>query len=251
MSATDITVAQFSEFVAETGYKTAAEREGFAFGIWNTSTNQWDRHAGASWRSPGFAQTPQDPVVDVDWDDAVAFCRWLSGNEGKTFRLPTEAEWEYACRAGTQTAYFWGDDPELGKGFANCLDQSAKARFALFPPFGWSDGFVYTSPVGTFRANPWGLYDMLGNVLQWCSDFYGVYPARDSDGPATDPALAEGKQRNLRGGAFVYGPKHCRCAFRGRNDAGFRNFYIGFRIVEEGGAGRETITEGNTPGNKR
>jgi formylglycine-generating enzyme required for sulfatase activity len=229
MSATDVTVSQFAAFVTDTGYKTAAEREGFAFGTWNTKANEWDRHDGASWRNPGFAQTLDDPVVDVDWDDANAFCQWLSEKEGKTCRLPTEAEWEYACRAGTQSAYFWGNDADAGSGFANCLDQSAKGRFSLFPPFGWSDGFVYTSPVGSFKPNGWGMYDMLGNVLQWCSDFYGEYPTDST----TDPAPSKGKQRNLRGGAFVYGPKHCRCAFRGRNDATFRNFYIGFRIVED------------------
>jgi len=228
MSVTDITVAQFGAFVQDTGYKTAAETEGWAYGAWNTTTNQWDKLSGASWRNPGFAQTPDHPVVDVTWYDAFAFCGWLSGKDGKEYRLPTEAEWEYACRAGSQTAYFWGDDPDGGAGFANGLDQCAKDRFTLFPPFNWTDGYVYTSPVASFKPNRWGLYDMLGNTLQWCSDFFGDYPAQT----ATDPALSAGRQRNLRGGAFIYGPKHCRCAFRGRNDPDFRNFYIGFRVVE-------------------
>jgi formylglycine-generating enzyme required for sulfatase activity len=231
MSATDVTVAQFAAFVADSGCKTAAETEGWAYGAWNTSSNAWDKFAGASWRAPGFPQTSQDPVVDVTWGDAIAFCRWLSEKDGRTYRLSTEAEWEYACRAGTQTAYFWGDDPSAGQGFANCLDQTAKERFTLFPPFDWSDGFVYTSPVATFRPNKWGLYDMLGNVLQWCGDYFADYPAE----PVSDPAPAVGKQRNLRGGAFIYGPKHCRCAFRGRNDPNFRNFYIGFRVVRSDG----------------
>ncbi|HEX3357675.1 MAG TPA: formylglycine-generating enzyme family protein [Tepidisphaeraceae bacterium] len=227
MSVSDITVAQFAAFIADTHYKTTAEKEGWAYGVWNAAANRWDKLAGASWRNPGIPQTPNHPVVDVSWHDAVAFCRWLSEKERKTYRLPTEAEWEYACRAGSQSAYFWGNDPDAGAGFANCLDQSAKERFTLFPPFNWTDGFVYTSPAASFKPNQWGLYDMLGNTLQWCSDYFTDYPTD----AATDPAPSTGQQHNLRGGAFVYGPKHSRCAFRGRNDPGFRNYYIDFRIV--------------------
>jgi formylglycine-generating enzyme required for sulfatase activity len=231
MSATHVTVAQFAAFVKDSGYVTAAEKEGWAYGAWNTTTNQWDKFDGANWRNPGFPQTPDHPVVDVTWNDAMAFCQWLSQKEGKTYALPTEAQWEYACRAGSNTAYIWGDDPDAGAGFANCLDQSARERFTLFPPFNWFDGFVYTSPVASFKPNAWGLYDMLGNTLQWCSDYFGDYPPDQPGHPITDPARTTGEQRNLRGGAFIYGPKHSRCAFRGRNNADFRNFYIGFRII--------------------
>jgi sulfatase modifying factor 1 len=227
MSTTHVTVAQFAAFVKDSGYVTAAEKEGWAYGAWNAKTNQWDKLDGASWRHPGFPQTPDHPVVDVTWNDAMTFCDWLSQKEGKTYRLPTEAQWEYACRAGSQGAYIWGDNPDAGAGFANCLDQTAKERFNLFPPFNWSDGFVCTSPVASFKPNAWGLYDMLGNTLQWCSDYFGDYPS-DAVG---DPARESGEQRNLRGGAFIYGPKHSRCAFRGRNNPDFRNFYIGFRVV--------------------
>jgi formylglycine-generating enzyme len=227
MSTTDVTVAQFGAFIADTQYKTLAEKEGWAYGAWNSAANQWDKLVGVSWRNPGFPQTPDHPVVDVSWDDAVAFCHWLSEKEGKTYRLPTEAEWEYACRAGSQSAYFWGDDPDAGAGFANGLDQSGKEQFKLFPPFNWNDGYVYSSPVASFKPNRWGLYDMLGNTLQWCDDYCAPYPS----GTVIDPVSSAGQQRNLRGGAFVYGPKHCRCAFRGRNDPDFRNYYIGFRIV--------------------
>ncbi len=230
MGVTHVTVAQFAAFVQATGYQTTAERQGWAFGIWNLATNAWDKHPGASWRHVEFAQTADDPVVNVSWHDAVAFCHWASTLELKAVRLPTEAEWEYACRAGGHAAYIWGDDPDAGAGWANGLDQSAKDRFTLFPPFAWTDGFVHTSPVASFKPNGWGLYDMLGNTLQWCGDTFGDYPTAD----VTDPNPQDGKQRNLRGGAFVYGPKHCRCAFRGRNDPDFCNFYIGFRVLRAG-----------------
>jgi sulfatase modifying factor 1 len=229
LAVTHVTVAQFAAFAAATGYQTTAERQGWAYGIWNLTTNAWDKHPGASWRKPEFAQADDHPVVNVSWHDATAFCQWLGTAEGKTVRLPTEAEWEYACRAGSHTAYIWGDDPDAGAGWANALDWSAKDRFTLFPPFRWSDGFVYTSPVASFKPNGWGLYDMLGNTLQWCADTFGDYPTSD----VADPSFQDGKQRNLRGGAFVYGPKHTRCAFRGRNDPDFCNYYIGFRVLRE------------------
>ena len=238
LATTTVTVRQFAAFVGQSGYQTTAEREGWANGAWNVAENRWERLSGASWRNPGFAQTDDHPVVSVSWDDANEFCRWLGAQEGRRYRLPTEAEWEYACRAGTQTAYPWGRQPAGGFGWANGDDQAGKDRFTLFPPFPWNDGYVFTAPVGHFQANAWGLHDMIGNVLQWCSDWYGDYPNGDVEDPA---GPRSGAQRILRGGAFVYGPRHCRSAFRGRNDPDFRNFYIGFRVAltaEPSGHGR-------------
>jgi len=228
MGATHVTVGQFAAFAEATGYRTAAERDGFSNGIWNLQEKKWNRLEGASWKNPGFPQDENHPVVAVTWNDARAFCAWLSAQEHRSYRLPTEAEWEYACRAGVTTAYPWGDNPDDGQGWANCDDVVSKKEFNLFPAFNWSDGWYYTSPVGTFRPNAWGFYDMIGNALQWCGDWYGEYPG----GPADDPQGAPtGRERVLRGGAFVYGPKHCRCAFRGRNVPELRNYYVGFRVA--------------------
>jgi formylglycine-generating enzyme required for sulfatase activity len=219
----------------QSGYKTLAETQGWAYGAWNAGTNQWDKIQGASWQRPGFEQRDDHPVVDVSWIDAVAFCQWLSKKEGKRYHLPTEAQWEYACRAGTQTAYPWGENPDDGAVWANGCDQSAKQTFNLFPPFNWTDGYLYTSPVGAFRANAWGLHDMIGNALEWCNDWYDQYPGEGSadieQAVTVDPTgPAQGEQHVLRGGAFVYGPRQSRSAFRGRNWPDFRNFYIGFRV---------------------
>lgn len=231
IATTPVTRGQFAAFIADTNYKTSAEREGWSCGAWNAKTNAWDKLVNANWRNPGFEQTDEHPVVDVDFNDAFAYCQWLSKRDARTYRLPTEAEWEYASRAGASTAWFWGDDPADGAGRLNALDESARQTFTLFPPFPWNDGFIHTSPVTQFRANDWGVRDALGNVLQWCSDWFADYPTAattiDPQGPPT------GTQRCLRGGAFVYGPKHTRNAFRGRNDPTFRNFYIGFRVVRE------------------
>ena len=110
----EVTVGQFGKFVSDTGYKTDAERnkdfEG-AFGF-NAATGKFEQNKGYSWRQVGFPQGDDHPVVNVSHNDAVAFCAWLSRKEGQTYRLPTEAEWEYACRAGTTTRYYHGDDPE-------------------------------------------------------------------------------------------------------------------------------------------
>lgn len=232
LGATHVTVGQFTAFVKSSRHQTAAEKQGWANGSWNLAENKWNRLIGASWRHPGFAQEESHPVVCVNWHDAKAFCDWLSLKEGRHYRLPTEAEWEYASRAGQTTAYLWGNDPNDGQGWANCSDQTAAGRFTLFPAFTWSDGFIYTSPVGTFRRNAWGFQDMLGNTLQWCGDWFGEYPTS----AATDPqGPAAGKERVLRGGSFLYGPRHCRCAFRGRNLPEFQNYYIGFRVVLETG----------------
>jgi sulfatase modifying factor 1 len=230
VATTQVTVGQFAVFTKASGFQTAAEKEGWAYGAWNAQENKWDRMDGGSWKNPGFAQTENHPVVCVNWHDATAFCQWLSQHEGRRYRLPTEAEWEYACRAGTNTAYPWGNNPDDGKGWANTCNQTASNLFNLFPPFKWSDDFLYTSPVATFRPNAWGLHDMIGNTLQWCGDWFTNYPAGSVSDPKGPP---DGKERVLRGGAFVYGPRHCRCAFRGRNSPEFRNFYVGFRVVLE------------------
>lgn len=230
LGAMTVTVGQFAQFATETGYRTAAEQTGVSHGAWNVAADRWDTRPGGSWKNPGFAQNENHPVVCVTWHDANAFCDWLGAREHRRCRLPTEAEWEYACRAGATTAFPWGDNPDDGKGHANGDDATAKNIFTIFPAFNWSDGFIYTSPVGMFRPNAWGLFDMIGNTLQWCGDRFGALPP----GAVTDPAgVIEGGERVLRGGAFVYGPARCRCAFRGHNSPEFENFYIGFRVVLE------------------
>jgi formylglycine-generating enzyme required for sulfatase activity len=225
MGATEVTVGQFAAFVKEAAYQTDADKEGWAYAWTGT---QFDKVNGASWRKPGFPQDDTHPVTEVSWNDAAAFCQWLSRKSGRTVRLPTEAEWEYACRAGTTTAYQWGDDPDMGKGWCNAADQTAKARFPNWVAFNWSDGYVFTSPAGSFRANAWGLYDMHGNVWEWCADWYGEYPA----GAATDPkGAASGTSRVFRGGAWDFSLGCYRPASRASFTPESRNYDFGFRVV--------------------
>lgn len=234
MGTTHVTVDQFAAFVEDTGYKTDAEKEGSSLGmaVKDGKPGGMLNIASVPWRQPPprFGQKGDHPVVWVSWNDAQAFCRWLSKKTGMTVRLPTEAEWEYASRAGTQTVYPWGDSADDGKGWANCADRALnEVLYAVSADnfFGWDDGFVYTSPVARFKANAFGLYDMVGNACQWCGDWEGTYGSRavtDPEGPR------EGKLRVLRGGSWSGGPTFCRCDIRYANAPTERTDNFGFRI---------------------
>jgi formylglycine-generating enzyme len=224
----EVTRGQFRAFVNDSGYKTDAEKVGFAL-IW--TGNEWQRRAGGSWRDVGFEQNDDHPVVNTSWNDAVAFAQWISRKERRHYRMPTEAEWEFACRAGTQTAYPWGNNPDDGGGFANAADQTAKRQFAHLTAFNWDDGFVYTAPVGKFKPNAWGLYDMIGNALEWCWDYYGEYPngvTVDPKGPSKGDKIGA---RVLRGGSWYNRPQDIRLGFRHSHAASYQLNVIGFRLA--------------------
>jgi formylglycine-generating enzyme required for sulfatase activity len=249
MGAYPVTIGQFKPFVQVTNYKTDAERNdpsldtpgeprrtgpgGYGY---NKETGKLDteRNPKHTWRDTGFPQADDHPVVDVSWNDAVAFCKWLSEKERKTYRLPTEAEWEYACRAGTTTRYWCGDDPESLLNIANIYDQSSAKVFPEWAKFALKgdDGFPFTAQVGSFRPNPFGLYDMHGNVWQWCSDWYGEdYYAKS---PVNDPKGPDsGRQHVRRGGAWHSWAMYVRSSFRNYNTPQSRYFNLGFRVVRE------------------
>jgi formylglycine-generating enzyme required for sulfatase activity len=202
LGVTHVTVDQFAVFAAKTGYTTDAEREG----------------GGPTWRKPGIAQKGDHPVVCISYNDARAFCDWLSKISAKNCHLPAEAQWEYACRAGTSTAYSWGDDPAEGKPWAH-----------------WNAPRGGTVPAGSLQPNPWGLCDMHGNVLAWCSDCYGPY----ATGTVTDPAgptaafpydSSAGRNHVLRGGAWHLPPAQCRSAYRHWGAVDHRFNSLGFRV---------------------
>lgn len=209
LQTTEVTVDEFRQFAQAAGYRSEAEVSGTGFA---SNGKDWVPTAGVSWQSPGFTQSGRDPVVCVTWNDARAFCEWLSRKEGRVYRLPTEAEWEFACRTGAPTRWpFAGDESQL-------------------PAYAWytANAQGRTHPVGSLKANTWGFHDMLGNAWEWCGDFYtDVYP---SDQPATDPAgPATGDRRAIRGGGWADGPSDLRPATRWGlpptdpdNDTGFR-----------------------------
>ncbi len=227
-----VTRGQFRQFVKESGYKTDAEKgeKPGAWG-WNADEKRFERNEKYTWRNVGFEQTDEHPVVVVSWNDAVAFCKWLSAKEGRSYRLPTEAEWEYACRAGTTTRYSSGDDPETLATVGNVADAALKAKNLGFP---WtihaSDGYVFTAPVGQFKPNAFGLYDMHGNAFQWCADwdgwnYYGKSPVDDPAGPNS------GTGRVLRGGSWTSRPNYARSASRYSLFPADRHIDSGFRVA--------------------
>jgi formylglycine-generating enzyme required for sulfatase activity len=190
----------------------------FFLGQTVVTQGQWKAVMGTEpWSGKDAVREGDDyPAVYVTWDDAQAFCRKLSEQEGKTYRLPTEAEWEYACRAGTSTLYSFGDDA------------SRLGEYAWFTKNAADAGESYAHKVGTKRPNPWGLYDMHGNVCEWCQDWYGPYGTAAQVDPA---GPSSGSDRVLRGGRWVYLAAYCRSAFRDGYlpDYGLDSF--GFRVV--------------------
>ena len=228
-----VTNRLFQQFVQQTGYRTTAEQEGKAYAM--ISAGKWKEVKGAHWRKPEGGETVFDshraehPVVSVSWEDAHAYCRWA----GK--RLPTEAEFEYATRAGTNTKYWWGDGHPSSRLVANIADESLKRQYSDWPgPImtGYDDGYIRTAPVGSFDANPFGLYDMTGNVWEWTADWYGEQyyeksPQRNPKGPSS------GEYCVLRGGSWGHRPGSVRSANRYRNTPTLRHDSVGFRCAQD------------------
>jgi formylglycine-generating enzyme required for sulfatase activity len=211
-----VTRGQFRKFVDDSGYQTDAEKGDYR-GAWglNPKTGTRDFDKNRSWRNAGFPQTDEHPAVCLSWKDAAAFCEWLSKKEGKRYRLPTEAEWEYACRAGTTTRYYSGDGPETLAKVANVADAAFRAEFpnANGCTGKISDGFAFTSPVGLFKPNGFGLYDMSGNAFEFCADWYdkNYYRVSSVDDPKGPDA---GDGRVIRGGGWSSCPAYATSALR-------------------------------------
>ena len=185
----------------------------FKMGVHEVTQDQYEQVMGVN---PSKYKGANNPVEMVSWEDAVEFCRRLSElpaekAAGNVYCLPTEAEWEYACRAGTTTKYSFGDDDSGLGDYAWHSENSGRT----------------THPVGSKLPNAWGLYDMHGNVWEWCQDRYGDYPS----GSVTDPSGAtSGSLRVYRGGCWYYSAGSCRSAFRDGDSPSFRHYYCGFRV---------------------
>ena len=204
----------------------------FYMGVTEVTQEQYEAMTGGN---PSEFQGAKNPVEMVFWEDAVAFCQAVSRKTGKTVRLPTEAEWEYACRAGTKTVYQWGDDPDDGEGWCNWAYKGRKRQFLMWTWYPSDDGYgATTAPAGSFKPNRWGLYDMHGNVWEWCSDYhaedyYASANNLDPKGPRS------GDARVLRGGSWFDLGQGCRSANRVSLKPAHRYAYYGFRVVVSAG----------------
>ncbi len=243
MSATEVTVGQFREFVRSSGYKTEAEK-GDGGMVWSYEESRWTPRKGMAWNSAPWRISDDQPVVFVSWNDAQAFCRWLGRKEKRTYRLPTEAEWEMACRGGAAWVRFpWGNKLP-GDRDTNFGDGSPKLPESLTTV---NDGYEFVSPVGVYPPNAFGLYDMAGNVMEWVQDFYGrnYYdgsPLEDPKGPDV------GTSRVNKGGNWFASPADGRCAFRGFSGPEMSFWNLGFRVVmeENGDKWARSTKTGNT-----
>jgi len=195
----------------------------------------WEQGEGLSWRNPGFVQNGSHPAVCLSWDDAKAYVAWLRKKTSKRYRLLTEAEWEYAARAGTTTRFYFGDEQKDFCRYGNGADQTARSKIAgaqqwTIAPC--SDGYSYTAPVGSFLPNGFGLYDMHGNAAQRVEDCeHQFYPGAPSDGSAWTSS-GDCNNRITRGGSWSDSPSELRAAFRGLGfTAADRYDNLGFRVA--------------------
>jgi formylglycine-generating enzyme required for sulfatase activity len=191
--------------------------------------------ARRDWRSPGFPQDDTHPVACVSWEDATAYVTWLSKRTGRNYRLLTEAEWEYAARAGTATARFWGDDGARGCEYSNGADVSTAAKIPAakaWPVAACNDRYAYTAPVGSYRANAFGLHDTLGNVGEWTQDCWiANYRSAPVDGGAS--LAGDCRLRAVRGGSWDDAPVGLRSAYRVGSPTSIRLYSRGFRVAAD------------------
>jgi sulfatase modifying factor 1 len=230
----ETTVGQFRKFVERTGFVTDGEKNDGG----NAHDEQavWKHRPGTNWRRPGFAAPftlkNDHPVVQVSHADATAYCDWLNRREGTGVRyaLPTEAQWEWACRAGTATRYWWGNDVDDTGKVANVGDERLKQVQPKWPReiMPMNDRHAFLAPVGTFRSNPFGLRDMLGNVWEFTSTRYGNYPKELSIDPGD---LSTDRGFVPRGGGWSNVAADVRSASRNADPPHFCHSNLGFRVA--------------------
>lgn len=232
---TEVTVAEFRQFVEASGFVTDAERNTEEKGCWSydhTAEAHWDWWPWASWRLPvkDLDVKPDNPVGCVSFNDVQAYIAWLGKESGQHYRLPTEAEWEYAARAGTTTARYWGNNPDIACRYANVADRKTIKALAWAQTHRCDDGRFFYAEAGALLPNPWGLHDMLGNVWEWaCSRFEDKYNGAEQScldaTPKFDDLLV------VRGGGWNADAPRVRAAYRDWRTAWARQANLGFRLV--------------------
>ena len=217
----EVTREEFRQFTEDTGYRA----EGCKIYAQN-----WQDSANSSWLDPGYEQQDSHPATCISWNDAKAYVRWLSKKTKHPYRLPSSAEWEYVARAGTAGSRYWGDDNNRACRYGNVADGTAEKIYNGWQVHPCDDQFVHTAPVGSFRPNEFGVYDVLGNAFEWVEDCWnGNYENAPANG---DPwTSGDCTQRVLRGGSWYSMPEYVRSAFRNRFDSNERSSTFGFRVA--------------------
>lgn len=234
MSLTEVTVAEFGRYVAQAGARPRATRRGNSI-VYDERSGNFARRSGADWRSgyDGRPAGPNDPVLHVSVRDAELYAAWLSDQTGRHYRLPSEAEFEYALRAGKPGRFAWGNDaipPERSGNFAGGNDVSPGGRTWNNAFVGFGDGYWGPAPTGRFEPNAWGLHDLAGNVSEWVADcWHASYRRAPADGAAWfNPGC---RSRVVRGGVWAGSPAQTRSAWRAPMDSDMTSARIGFRLV--------------------
>jgi len=225
----EVTMAEFQTFVSSMRYKTVAENVGTGK-LYSDSVGDFIDSSGINWRFDDHGKPrPLNeynnyPVTQVSWDDATEYCKWLSKLTGNHYRLPTEAEWEYAAGGGNASK-------TIRTKWPGTSNEDSLRHFGNYFEVGKDkDGYEYTSPIGKFRPNSLGLYDMAGNVWEWCNDLKGKYNEYHEENPP-GPKVGSSNEMVMRGGSWKQIPKRCRTAARGNQDKEFRRSNIGFRLA--------------------
>ena len=237
MAETEVTLEQYRAFVEETNHH---QEKAYYKGKLLVGCNYYDGKsygyiAGHNWKNPGYPQREDAPVVCVSWSDATAYAAWLSKKTGRTYRIPSTVEFEYASRAGTSTPWFWGNDPDKACEYANVGDRAFANQYPSRPSFSCTDGYVYTASVKKFKPNPFGLYDIIGNAWEWTND---CFHEDLSDAPVDGSSWEEEGSgdctfRTPKGGSWISGIAWSRAAVRSRDGANYRSFMLGFRVAAE------------------
>lgn len=234
MALTEVTVAEFGRFVASAGARPRATRRGNSL-VYDERSGNFVRRSGVDWRSgyDGRPADPGDPVLHVSVRDAEAYAVWLSEHTGRHYRLPSEAEFEYALRAGTPGRYPWGNQglpPADSGNFTGGNDVSPGGRTWNNGFVGYGDGYWGAAPAGRFKPNAWGLHDLAGNVSEWVADcWHASYRRAPADGAAWyNPGC---RARVVRGGSWAGSPAQTRAAWRSRMDSDVTSARTGFRVV--------------------
>ncbi|MGZ8190457.1 MAG: formylglycine-generating enzyme family protein [Methylococcaceae bacterium] len=235
LSRNELTVEEFRKFITATHFITDAERNTEEMGCWSYKNNpdkHWDWWKGANWKQPvqGVEVMENAPVTCVSLLDVMAYIDWLNKETGQQYRLPTEAEWEYAARGGTATARYWGNNPDIACSYSNVADHTTSGDAKWPEIHDCEDGYFFNARVSALRANKFDLYDVLGNVWEWtCSKYEEKYTG--SEEACTDIKQEGDMLIAFRGGGWNADPPRVRAASRNWGTAWTRQANLGFRLV--------------------